>query len=111
MPGPANAIIGDDYGMDLPISQVEEQDLTAEKNAARFSKTKEYKILRDHLEARIAYYQNFLPGGTPILEVETTNLAVEWKVALAIIAEFKAIIAAYEQAKETVENAARRTNA
>lgn len=99
--GPQNALIGDqDFGTTLPKTQVEEQDLAAERKAAKFSKTKEFKELKAHIEQRIAFYQTQLPNGDPVVKATTTD----WVVANLVIAEFKAIIDAYERAAEAVKN-------
>lgn len=94
-------IIGDSFGTELPQTQVPEQDLADEKRKAKFSKTKEFQILKDHLESRIKYYQGFLPDGRSVLEAPVS--VEDWKVANAIIAEMQAVIQAYEQAKETLK--------
>lgn len=109
--GAQHGIVGDEYGTDLPVMAVPEQDLTVEKNAAKFSKTKEFKALKSHLEARIQYYQAFLPDGRSVLEISPTDLGENWKVANAIVTEFKAVIDAYERAEEAVKNATERRDA
>lgn len=106
--GPQHGIMGEDFGTDLPTTDMPEQDLSAERNAAKFSKTVEFKRLKDHFEERMDYYRNFLPDGRSTLMTDTVQLAVEWKVANAIIAELKMIIGFYEQANEAVADAARR---
>ncbi len=106
--GPQNALMGEDYGTDLPVTSLPERDLSAERNAAKFSKTAEFKRLKNHLEERIDYYQNFLPDGRSTLLVDTADLAVEWKVANSVIAELRMIIRFYENANEVVADAAKR---
>lgn len=109
--GAQHGIIGDaEFGVDIPQTVVPEQDLTEERNAAKFSKTREYKRLKEHLERRIAYYQAFLPNGASVLEPKKSmiELGMSWTVASSIIAELKAIIDAYERAGETVADADRR---
>lgn len=100
-----HGIIGDQYGTELPETIIPEEELVAEKKAARFSKTAEFKQLKEYLEDRIAFYQTHLPDGRVINESQ--NLAQDWLVATAIIAEFRAVIAAYETAQEAVKNAQR----
>lgn len=95
--GPQFGIMGDeDYGTELPQTEVPETDLAVERNAAKFSRTKEFKALKDHFETRIAYYQTFLPDGRAINQEIPTG--AEWQVANIVIAEFKAVIQAYEDA-------------
>lgn len=103
--GPQHGLIGEDFGVDLPVMQVPERDLTIEKNAAKFSRTKEFQNLKRHLEERIATYQTFLPDGRVLSGPNPT--AEDWRVANLVIAEFKAVIAAYENAQQVVEEAAK----
>lgn len=104
--GAQNGIIGDDFGIDLPQTQVPEQDLTVEKNMAKFSKTAEFKKLKSYLNERIAYYQTHLPGGKVVGEDMPTP--EDWVVANAIIAEFKSVLVLYEAAGEAVETRVQR---
>lgn len=105
MPGAAHGIIGDDSFLELPQTVVAEQDLTAERSAAKFSRTREFKVLKTHLEARIVHYQDYLPNGALLSDLSPSELGARWAVANAVIAEFKAVIAAYEQAAAAVEDA------
>lgn len=101
-------IIGDSYPTELPVTNVPEQDLTEEKKMAKFSKTREFKRLKTHMEERIAYYQTFLPSGKSVMEAEDmAELGSKWLVAQAIVTELQAIIEAYEMANEVVKNAQR----
>jgi hypothetical protein len=108
MAGPVNAVIGEEYGTDLPQTEVPERDLTTERNAAKFSKSKEFQVLKDHLNQRIDYYQKFLPNGEAVLEqknVTHAELGQRWMTANAVITEFRSIISAYEQAAQVVKEA------
>ena len=96
-----NAIIGDDYGTTLPETVVNEDSLLEEKKLARFSKTTEFKRLKGHLEERIVFYQQFLPSGQPVVGASVTG--EDWRIANAVITEFKAVLQAYEQAQEAVD--------
>lgn len=99
-----NGIIGNNSGIDLPLTQVDTQVLDEEKKMARFSKTDEFKRLKEHLDERITFYQTFLPDGRPLnSDVKAEN----WVIANAIIGELKAIIMAYEQANQVVADASR----
>lgn len=99
-----NSIIGDNYGIDLPSVDVDKDELDEEKRMARFSKSKEFKKLKEIMEARISFYQKALPDGRAITEVDTAERAQMWVVANAVIGEFKMILAAYEDANEVVKN-------
>jgi hypothetical protein len=100
--GPQNALVNQSP-IELPQTQVQEEDLIAEKNAAKFSKTKEYKVLKEYLESRINYYQTQLPDGRSITDAKPQD----WIVANLVIAEFNAVLNAYEQARQAVEDSSR----
>lgn len=102
MAGPANAVMGDDYGTDIPVSNVDEVQLLEEQKAARYSKSHEYKKLQAHWDAKIAEYQTYLPNGDP---VATSNLDLEelgrkWLLANRMIAEINMVKNYYETAQE-----------
>ncbi len=109
MTGPKNAIVGEDFGTDLPEMRVPEQDLTAEKNMARFSKSEEFKKLKEHFDERIKFYQTHLPNGD---DVQTSPVNVnDWVIANAIINEFNAVLEIYKLAREVVEENVQRERA
>lgn len=99
-----NAIIGEAYGTDLPETSVPKDELDNERNLAKFSKTKEFQRLKQHLEDRIEYYQGFLPDGRPIDSVTKGDREGSWVIANAIIGELKFIINRYEAAQEVIKN-------
>lgn len=102
--GSQNAIMGDEgYGLDIPQTQVGQQDLKTERSAARFSKTKEYKELKAHCESRIAYYQTYLPGAIPAENVPDEERGKYWAIANMVIGEFQALLNAYEQAAQVIK--------
>ena len=86
---PQNAMIGD-QSYDLPVTQIDEEQLTIEKNMSKFSKSIEYQKLKEHLEQRIQYYKTFLPNGESVLTKTMSELGQQWVIANAITAEFKA---------------------
>lgn len=94
-----NGVIGDDPTA-MPQTVVDEQQLTVERNMATFSQSKEYRALKEHIDTRIVFYQSYLPDGRPVEERPTID---NWVIANAVIGEFKAILAAYELARKTVE--------
>ena len=109
MPGPQHGIVGDDnYGTDLPKLDVQPEVLAAEARAAKFSQSAEFKILKEHIEERIELYQKYLPDGRALTEVDSDERAQQWVIANAVIGEFQAILASYEQAQEVVKATARR---
>ena len=105
-----NGIIGDNYGIDLPEVEPDKAYLDEEKQMARFSKSKEFKKLKEIMEARIDFYQQALPDGRPITAVDSTERANMWLVANAVVGEFKMILNAYETANEAVKDGRSWTN-
>lgn len=103
---PENTIIGDNFGTDLPKTQVDETLLNNEKKLARYSKTKEYQALKQYLEDRIEFYKTFLPNGDDVRFEASPEAGIKWTIANNIINEFRTIINRYEQAREIVKNAA-----
>lgn len=104
-----HGIIGEDFGTELPVTNQDEAILLEEQKLARFSKTKEYRRLKEHLEQRIEYYQTYLPTGESVAGANPEKLGLNWAVANAIIAEFNAVISAYEGAREAVDARPRNT--
>lgn len=102
--GPQNGIIGDNYGIDLPELQVDKDVLAEEKAKARFSKTREFKRLKEQMQARIDFYQRALPDGRPLTAVDATERGNMWVIANAVIGEFNMLIADYENAAEVTKN-------
>ena len=106
--GAQNAITGDIADItELPVTQVSDQDLQNEKNMAKFSKSKEFKVLKDHIESRIKFFQTQMPDGTPTVTKPLEELVAHWKVANLVIGEFQAILDAYENAQKVVNDARR----
>jgi len=106
-PGPQNVVMGDE--ITLPSTELPEEQLNEEKLLAKFSKTKEFKRLKDYLEGRIIFFQNHFPDGTPLAkETDHQKVADYWRVANVVIGEFKALLEVYENANEVVKSAAER---
>lgn len=109
--GAQNAVVGESFATDLPQTEVDKQDLAMEKHMAKFSRSKEFLVLKEHLEGRIEFFKNHFPNGDPIAaEKDIASLAQNWVVANLVIGEFKAVLDAYERANEAVKDAAKRTN-
>lgn len=99
---PDNVIMGDSTGIELPRAIPVEEDLSAEKNRAKFSKTKEWKQLKEHLEARVEFYQHMLPNGQEIA-LDVTPTPEDWMVANRVIGELKLIISTYEGTAKVID--------
>lgn len=114
--GPKNGVVGDQFGTELPQSQIPEQDLSRERNMAKFSKSEEFAVLKKVIEAKIEYYRAYLPGNpqspVAINLVSNEERGHAWVIADTIINEFDSLIQAYEQAAEAVKDeSAKRTGA
>lgn len=99
---PDNIVMGDNTGIDLPQMQADEQDLNLEKNIAKFSKTKEWKNLKEHIQTRISFYQQYLPNGMEV-GLDVVPSTEDWRVANRIIGELNLLINTYEGVREAVD--------
>ena len=99
-----HGIIGDNYGIDIPDMSFDKESLDEEKSMARFSKSKEFKRLKEIMQSRIDFYQKALPDGRPISAVDTVERANMWVIANAVIGEFNLILQAYENAKDATKD-------
>ena len=99
-----NGIIGDITGTELPQMVVDEKELTEEKKMARYSKTSEFKRIKQHFEERIAFYQKYLPDGREITSAANmVETGQSWVVANTIIRELQNVLDSYELAAEVVD--------
>lgn len=103
--GAQNAVMGDNFGTELPEAQIDETVLNQEKRKARYAKSKDYQDLKQRFQDRITFYQTFLPDGRPLTGVDTQERAHMWVVANALIGEFNMIFSDYENLVEVVAEA------
>jgi hypothetical protein len=97
-----NAVIGDSPIVDLPQSQPNTEEIDNLRQRARFSKTKEFRELREAMDERIEFYSNFLPDGR--LVATSDKLAVQnWRLANIVIAELQAVKSAYDGSVELIK--------
>lgn len=112
---PNNAIIGDESGIDLPQAPENIVDLSEEKKMARYSRSKEFKRLREYMEGRIEFFQTYLPDGRSINGgtdakggsidlLDNDLLATYWRTANIVIAEFQLIINEYDRINQVVQD-------
>ncbi len=107
MSGPANAVVGDiDQPTSMPQTNTPKDILVEEKKLAKYSKTAEFKRLKEFLEARISFYQRYLPNGDPIdkLVMSDNELNAHWIAACVIIREIENILSEYAQAADVVND-------
>jgi len=100
--------IQDESPATLPTEMaIDPTQLAEEKRMAKFSKSKEFAELKEHLNSRVEFYQKFLPDGRPITELPDEERAKMWVVANAIIGELNLIMMSYENAAEAVNDSNR----
>lgn len=95
---PNNALIGDMTGVELPQVPVDETAINELKKKAKYKRSKEYAELRAKAQARIEFYQHFLPSGQPIFAASFEEKEGAWTLANIIIAEFEQLFGEHEQA-------------
>lgn len=100
---PNNALIGDMTGVELPQVPVDETAINELKKKAKYKRSKEYAELREKAQARIEFYQHFLPNGQPILAATKEQKEGAWTLANIIIAEFEQLFGEHEQADELLK--------
>lgn len=105
--GPQNGVVGDNtnFGTELPTTMPPEQDLTEEKNMAKFSQSAEFKRLEEYAKGRIEFYQKYLPNGDNLLSADVAKAKEMWIPANIVIGEFNALLSAYTNAKDAVNKA------
>lgn len=108
--GPQNVPISDtNFGTDLPETDQSSQDLSAEINMAKFSKTKEFKKLKEVIEARIVFHQQYMPGGRgetiAFRDLNNEERGYRCLAADLVIAELRSLISAYEEAEQIIKQA------
>lgn len=108
--GPQHGIMGNDanYGLDVPETQAPEADLSRERNMARFSKTAEFKALKEVIEARQRYHRLYSPGSqgeTPFRDMPNEERGWRSLAADLVISELQMLIDAYETANGVVADA------
>lgn len=101
---PTGAIIGDNTGVGLPEATPDTSILSEEKKMAKFSRTAEFKRLKDYCEGRIEFYQQKLPNGAEI-GLDVAPSTEDWRVANRVIGEFKLLMNIYETAAEVTKDA------
>lgn len=92
--------------IDLPESSIDEEAKSVEQQMAAFTEKPEWQKLKDYLESRIAFYQTYLPNGTPMEDIPMEEVAARWSSANTVIKEMKAIISTYEGVAKSVQEEA-----
>jgi hypothetical protein len=103
---PENGIVGDAHITELPETNVQEEVLAEERKMAKYSKTAEFKRIKDYMEGRIEFWKLRQPDGKPIVLKNISQEAVnDWYIANHIIAEFQSFLNEFENARQSVEDA------
>lgn len=105
--GPSNGIMGNDSYPDeiaIPRTTVPELDLSEYERKVKYSKSAEFKMLKERLQARIEFLQVYLPGGQAVADVAPEVTGAMWIGADLVIREYRSIINEYESAAETIKH-------
>lgn len=104
--GPQNVIPDDNFGLELPTSQIDQPQLDEEVRKARYSKTKEFKEIKQYWEDRRSFFQSYTPGGAEIrFQIPDENVAQQWVLANNMINEIDAFLSRYSDAAKAVKDA------
>lgn len=96
---PKNAIIGDSTGVELPVQAHDNTAVQELQRKAKYSRSKEYKLLKEKADERIEFYKRFLPSGQLVGTTSKAELAGRWELANILIAEFEQLFGEYENAE------------
>ena len=100
---PNNGLIGDESPTELPQAVVNEDAVNELRKKAKYSRSKEFQELKANMEARIAFYQQYLPGAIPVSQVPEEERGKYWAVANIVIAELQQVIDMYESSEELLQ--------
>jgi hypothetical protein len=104
----ANAILGDDYGTQLPQTQVDPESVVESKKMAKFTRTAEYKRQKEWVESKISFYQRYMPDGRLLSGVDTNELSSHWVAANEIISVLNEFLTSYDLAVEETTEAVKK---
>ena len=105
--GPNNGIMGDvSQGIDLPTAPDTARDeaLRELNKKAKYSRSAEFKELKERMEERITYYQAYLPGNMPVEGVNEEERGKYWLVADIVIKELRMVMEQYESAEQILKD-------
>lgn len=106
--GPQNVIMGN-QGDPTAMSerQVDDSQFEELKKTARFSKSAEFKALKEYIQTRVEFYATYLPRGeNPAAEKELSNAQIgeNWRVANLVNGELRQLLTIYETAADMVKD-------
>ena len=94
-----NQVMGDSMGIDLPQKPVDETAINELKHKAKYSRSTEFKELRAKAQAKIEFYQRYLPSGQPIGMATPEEMKGKWELANLIIAELQQLFDEHDNAE------------
>lgn len=103
MAGPQNGIVGNDYGIDIPETEYTDDQLVDVKKMAKFTRTAEYARQNAWAEAKIKFYQQYLPNGQDISTVAPETRDAYWVAANEIIKLLNEFLTSYESSAEEIK--------
>lgn len=100
---PSNGLIGDNNPIDLPQKPVDDEAIAELRHKAKYTRSKEYKDLREKAQVRIDFYKKFLPNGQLIGTASREEMQGKWELANLLIAEFEQLFGEHEIAEEILK--------
>lgn len=82
-----NSPIDDPMPVDLPQFETLEDEPKPEETTDTFDR----KGLLEYIDARLSYFESYLPGGEAVLSLTPEEKASHWEAAATIRTEFKAL--------------------
>lgn len=98
-----NGLIDEMGGIDLPQKPVDETAIKELKSKAKYSQSKEFRELRAKADARVEFYQKFLPDGRPIGTANRADMERKWENANLIIAEINGLFDEFDNAEQILK--------
>lgn len=81
------------------VVNVNEPKRTPPTDFERIANSEEYPQFVNYLESRIKHFQQFVPGGTPVADINPDELPYRWGQSTTVIAELEALKSTLEAFK------------
>lgn len=89
-----NSILSDptnDQALTVPALTGQQKEKPKPTDYERLASSDDYPQFVHYLDSRIKYYQQFVPGGTPVEEVSAEELPYRWGQSTAAIKELEGL--------------------
>ena len=89
-----NSIMSDtqnDPILTVPALSGQQKEKPKPTDYERIANSTDYPQFVHYLDSRIKYFQQFVPGGTPVEEIKAEELPYRWGQSTAIIKELEAL--------------------